>query len=137
VSYLKQHMYVVVREHVKTYGDVSYQHAGREMPFLRSVRINTRVTPDIDNPEATRAAGTQNSFWVDVGGAGFPFQLTAVDLAGKRIQFTAQLIFMDIGEPAVQPVRDAYASSGDRRRCVVGGRNVAYADPKAGDTELR
>lgn len=137
VSYLKQHMYVVVREREKTYGGGTYLHGGREMPFVRQVRIETLVTPDIDDPETTRAAGTQKSFWIDVGGAGFPFHVSAVDLAGDRIDFIAQLIFMDVGEPTVQPVQAAYAASGDRRACAAHGKKVTYADPAAGDTDLR
>src|SRR5665213_4105517 len=143
-AYLKQHMYVVVREKEKTYASASYKYAGREMPLWRSVRIQTVVTPDIDKPyfiqePASGGAGTQdsNSFWIDVGGTGFPFHLTGIDLSGQSIDFLASLIFMDEGEQNPTAIQGAYKGSGNQRQCLVRGQKVAYADPGAGDTFLK
>jgi hypothetical protein len=80
-AYLKQHQYIVVREREKSYPGVSFKHAGREMPFSKRVRVRTLVTPYIDAPTFISPGG--ESFWINVGGSGFPFHLTAVDLAGK------------------------------------------------------
>lgn len=142
-AYLKQHMYIVVREREKRYDGGAYVHAGREMPFLGSVRIETVVTPDIDKPaylpEGTSgtSATPSSSFWIDVGGSGFPFHVTALDAGGSRIDLFAQLIFMSVSEPSLAAVQAAYQAGEDRRQCLVHGQKIAYADPSAGDTTLR
>lgn len=142
-AYLKQHEYIVVREKEKSYPANLYQHAGREMPLWKSVRIRTVVTPFIDKPsfipEPKSGGGTQdsNSFWINVGGAAFPFHLTAVDLAGRSIDFTTPLIFMDEGEQDPAAIQAAYKNSGDLRLALVNGQKLAYAPPAAGDTTLK
>src|SRR5438045_7700000 len=131
-------MYIVVREQEKTYVSEPYVHEGREMPYLAKVRIETHVTPDIDMPSyISEPPGPSASFWVDVGGNGFPFHLTAVDLAGQRISFLAQLIFMSVREPRLEAVQTEYRATPDRRPCVVRGQKNADADPTAGDTVVR
>jgi hypothetical protein len=137
-AYLKQHMYIVVREREKAYDPSTFPHAGREMPFLSSVRIETTVTPDIDAPIFI-ADGTAQpaSFWIDVAGTGFPFHVVATDLAGSRIDLFAQLIFVDLNEPSVDAIAAEYVNQPSRRSCAVHGQKVAYADPSAGDTVLR
>jgi hypothetical protein len=137
-AYLKQHMYIVVRERQKSYDPAAFPSKGLEMPFLSSVRIETAVTPDIDAPSYI-ADGTAQaaSFWIDVGGEGFPFHVVATDLAGSRIDLLAQLIFFDLNEPNLGAIAQEYVSQPSRRRCAVHGQKVAYADPSAGDTVLR
>jgi hypothetical protein len=136
-AYLKQRMYIVVREKVKTYDPSLFAHAGRELPFLRSIEITTKVTPDIDKPTYIGSGGV--SFWVYTGGKPFQFHVTATDLAGATHDFLAPLIFMDIGEPQPSALVTEYATadSGARRTCAVPGRKIAYADPSAGDTVLK
>jgi hypothetical protein len=134
-AYLKQHEYIVVREKEKTYPGASYQYALREMPFWQSIRIRTAVTPDIDKPSIIPQSSS--SFWINVGGSGFPFHLTAVDLAGASINFVTPLIFMDEGEQNPTAIQAAYKTSGNQRLCSVRGQKVAYADPAAGDTTLK
>jgi hypothetical protein len=142
-AYLKQHEYIVVREPVKTYPTTSFKYAGREMPLWQSIRIRTVVTPYIDKPtyipEPKSGGGTQNSdsFWINVGGTGFPFHVTGVDFAGKSIDFITPLIFMDEGEKDPSAIQSAYKNSGNQRLCSVSGQKVAYADPSAGDTTLK
>jgi hypothetical protein len=137
-AYLKQHMYIVVREREKSYDPASFPHAGREMPFLSSVRIETEVTPDIDAPAFIADGSAQPaSFWIDVGGTGFPFHVVATDLAGSRIDLLAQLIFVDLNEPSVDAIAHEYATQPTRRPATVHGQKIAYADPSAGDTTLR
>ena len=70
-------------------------------------------------------------------GADFPFHLASVDLAGADIDFTATLIFVPVSETSISAVQQKYAESGDRRACAVHAKNVAYADPAAGDTALK
>jgi hypothetical protein len=130
VAYLRQHQYIIVREKQKSYPVAQYPYLGREMPFAASVTIETKVTPDIDQ-------ATTDSFWIDVGGVGYPFHLTAVDLAGAKIDFLAQLMFVSKAETDLPGVQSQYAGSGDLRMCPVHGKRITFADPNAGDTALR
>jgi hypothetical protein len=133
VAYLRQRMYVVVREHEKVYRTDGFVHGGLEMPLHDGVTITTRVTPEIDPPAWVGSA----SFLVTVGGAPYPFAVRGTDLAGHPVGFQAPLMFVSLSETQLATVRDAYAADEDLRRCSVPGRNIAYADPTAGDTTLK
>jgi hypothetical protein len=134
-AFLRQRMYIHVREPLKSYKDEPYVNDGREMPFWQSVRIKTLVTPDIDIPEML--PGGHNSFWVEVGGEPFQFHIEAVDLKGNKIDFLAPLIFMAVSENDPAGVQTLYAADGSPRACTVNGSKIAFADPNAGDTTLR
>ena len=137
-AYLRQRMYVVVREPVKTYGGEPYTYAGREMPFWQSVRIKTTTTPDIEIPVMLTGDGqSHNSFWITVGGQPYGFHVEAEDLSGAKIDFLAPLIFMSVSESHPAGVQTLYAVAGSPRACTLLGSKVAYADPNAGDTTLR
>jgi hypothetical protein len=133
VAYMRQRMFIVVREPVKAYAGAPYTYDGREMP-LQTVRIDTKTTPDIDPPSFI---GSGASFWVDVGGGHFGFKLTATDLAGAQIDILAPLIFVSLSETNLKLPKAAYVADNTQRRCVVRGRKVAYADPNAGDTSFK
>ena len=137
VAYLRQHMYVVVREPSKTYTRAPYQFGGLEMPLQSSVRIKTKVTPHIDDPATTTVPGATASFWIDVGGTGFPFHLVGTDLAGSGIDFVTSLIFVSNSETSLASVKSQYAASGVRRACNVRSAKVTFADPDAGDAALK
>lgn len=137
-AYLKQYLYVILREKEKTYPTSSYQFAGREMPLWQSIRFKTLVTPYLDdNTVAPSFVTGAPSFWINVGGSPFPFHVTGIDLSGKEINFLAPLIFMDEGETAPTTITSTYKGSGDLRLCPVSGQKLAYADPAAGDTTLK
>lgn len=138
-AYLKQHMYVIVREPVKSYSSAPYLHSGREMPFWNSIRLRTLLTPDIDKPVPLVEDGTTlSSFWIDVGGAGFPFHATGVDLAGNKIDFTGPLVFMDEAEARPDLLQQAYAGTPIAAQAFsISGLKVAYANPNAGDVTLK
>ena len=92
----------------------------------------------------TGPAGTTNelgteSFWVTVNGEPYLFPITGQDATGQHIAFLAPLIFVSLRESqtGLQQVQQGYASDNDRRRCVVRGSKIAYADPAAGDTVLK
>jgi hypothetical protein len=137
-AYLRQRMYIVVREPLKTYVGEPYAHAGREMPFAQSVRIRTTTTPDIDMPVMLTGDGlSHNSFWIEVGGQPFGFHVQAEDLSGAKVDFLAPLVFMSVSESYPAAVQSLYAAAGSPRTCTVQGSKVAYADPSAGDTTLR
>ena len=133
VGYLRQRFYIVPREFDKTYPDSVFAHQGREMPLASLIRMNTKVSPDLDPPTFI---GT-SSFWIEADGNPVQFHMTARDLAGADINFIAPLIFVSLSETELDTVKNAYAADNDRRRCVVRGQNVAYADPEAGDTVLK
>jgi len=133
VAYLRQRMYIVVRELEKSYTDAPYAHHGKEMPLASLVRINTRVTPEIDPPTWIG----DSSFWVQVGGQPFQFHLMADDLAGEHVNFLAPLIFVSLSETQLGTVASQYVADNSRRRCAARGQNVTYADPSAGDTALK
>lgn len=139
VAYLKQHMYIVVRETAKTYVSSPYTYQGREMPFRSQVTIKTAVTPEIDQPSASQVPGASDSFWVRVNGNDLPWHVAGVDLAGSEIDFHAAMIFMPVSESNAKAVHDDYVGeqSGQRRMCQLHAKNVAYADPAAGDTLLK
>lgn len=135
VAYLRQRMYIVVRERDKSYVGEPYLSQGREMPMASLVRIQTAVTPEIDPP--AWISGTSASFWVMVNTQPFQFHLNGRDLAGHSIDFLAPLVFVSLSEDQPDNVPAEYVKDNGRRRCVVRGRNVTYADPSTGDTELK
>jgi hypothetical protein len=134
VAYLRQRMYIVPREHDKSYLDAPYTHQGREMPLASLLRINTKVTPDLDPPP-----NGVNRFWINVGGQPFQFHMTARDLAGQEFSFLAPLIFVSLSASAadLDAVATDYVADAERRRSAVAGQKVAYADPAAGHTALK
>jgi hypothetical protein len=146
---LRQHMYIVVREQEKTYDPSAYAFAGREMPFHSRIRIDTKVTPDIDPPPQPGDPGffSQNSFWVTIDSVNFQLHCTGYDLSGAKIDFLAPIIFVSVSEDnvgAVYPgtsdassVKANYAKGGFGPISSVRGKKVAYADSSAGDTTLK
>jgi hypothetical protein len=110
-AYLRQHEYIVVREPTKSYTNSPYQYHGLEMPLRNQVAIKNKVTPFIDNPVASQIPGTTGSFWINVGGQGFPFHLFGQESAGTKVDFITSLIFVSKSETAaaLDIVRTAYA----------------------------
>jgi hypothetical protein len=112
-AYLRQRMYIVVRERDRSYdrtdlGDAAgTQLYHRMFPFSR-VRITTTVTPDLMLPTdpiskivdpPVVASASQNLFWPCVSGNGpgggpFGFHLVATDLDGRAIELVLPLIFI-------------------------------------------
>jgi hypothetical protein len=129
-AYLIQHMFIVVREPVKTFADDD-----RAMP-LKRVELTTRVTPDIAFPQ--NITSTQRSFWVEVttGGARekFKFHAVAQDAAGRSIDFTTPLVFvskLDLTTAGMQLVAAEYNAPANlaTRAANVPGQKVAFAKP--------
>jgi hypothetical protein len=63
--------------------------------------------------------------------------VTARDLAGQEVNFLAPLIFVSLSETDLTTVSAEYVADAATRRCAARGQKVAYADPAAGDTELK
>lgn len=113
-AYLRQRMFIVVREKDRPYVDPSLTSADgkrnfqRQLPF-NNVRILTAVTPNLDQPTSPAAAIArppydpkggdpnfgQSMFWPCVNGAPFRFRCVGTDIDGRKVQFELPLIFMD------------------------------------------
>jgi hypothetical protein len=147
VAYLRQFMYVVVREPEKNYELEGLADDCRGMP-LTKIRLTTLVTPHIDYPypDKTRnptndpklpnynpAAVTDRSFWVRVGGEDFRFHARGVDVGGNVIDFTKSLVFVPNSEENLAAVDAAFNDPANRKRraASVPGQKVtfAHADP--------
>lgn len=102
-AYLRQRMFIVVRERERTYMDpnlvsVDQQRAfQRQFPFHK-VRLLTTVTPDLAEPTSAAAKiGThgRSLFWPCVGTTPFAFRCVGTDIDGRQVQFELPMIFMD------------------------------------------
>ena len=142
VAYLRQYMYVVVKEPEKYYPDEGLADEGRGMP-LRRVRLTTLVTPHIEYPYENRPfdghpSVTDRSFWVMVNKQDFLFHGYAEDVAGNRIDFQKPLIFVPNSETDFASIDAAIRSNRARISASIPGQKVTFAerlpdgDPGAG-----
>ena len=142
VAYLRQYMYVVVKEPEKYYPNEGLADGGRGMP-LRRVRLTTLVTPHIEYPYENKPydghpAVTDQSFWVMVNKQDFLFHGYAEDLAGNRIDFQKPLIFVPNSETDFASIDTAIKSERARISASITGQKVTFAerlpdgDPAAG-----
>lgn len=106
-AYLRQRMFMVVRERERRYDDAALlrpygannQRVQNEFPFTH-VRMLTAVTPDLSQPKMTEVEPGlgQLLFWPATGPGNNPepfrFRMVATDLDGRQIQFDLPLIFM-------------------------------------------
>ena len=103
VAYLRQRMFIVIREKERSYDEASFLnarssagiHLARQFPFSR-IKLLTETTPDIDKPEDSDIDSKgQQMFWPRVGGKPFRFQCAGTDLDGRRVLFDLPMIFVD------------------------------------------
>lgn len=138
VAYLRQRMYIVVREPERTFGGAGYAHGGRETP-LRRIRITTLVTPNLNPPGESPLGGIPRdppilAFWPRVGPEDFQFHLKAWDWEGREIDYLIPLAFVrsDIlgNTKQIQAAVKAYNDDAIavRRRTLLGGQTVALAE---------
>lgn len=99
-AYLRQRMFLVVREFVRDYPahvgkSNDGRHYHRQFPFSR-IRITTVTTPDIDKP-TTHQVGShgQAMFWPVISGKPYRFQMIGTDVDGNEIEFAMPAIFID------------------------------------------
>lgn len=105
-AYLRQRMFMVVRQRERRYDDAgslnpygaNNQRVKNEFPFTQ-VRMLTTVTPDLSKPSLTQINGLdQLLFWPAVGPGNAPdpfrFRMSATDLDGRNVEFEMPLIFM-------------------------------------------
>jgi hypothetical protein len=128
VAYLRQYMYIVIREPEKVYANEGLAYDGRGMP-LRRLRLTTLVTPHIEYPYAPPARITGSSFWIMVGKTDFMFHGLAEDVAGNRVDFAKAMIFVPNSETDFATIQAVASTSSSRLRlrAVVPGQKVAFA----------
>lgn len=160
-AYLRQRMFLVVREPLKIYRNsgLSYQGPVAErigekydlqMPFT-AVRIKTRVSPLLDPPENDDINNLlQGCFWPNVGGQPFKFHLVATDTEGNQVDLAMPLIFVGKEETdknyadSILPddVVDAYATATYKNTTTLratvplDGQRLAFAESEAPDDTL-
>ena len=158
IAYLRQRMFIVVREPDKIFVNPTLKtpdghYYDLQMPFTR-VRITTLVTPNLDNPSLkdpttdTRSdygGKEQSLFWPRVGENDFLFHLIAECTDGKEVEFTAPLVFADSkvarDDYLMKTVKEDYETNiepedrENRRKRPMNGQNVIFADSaEPGDT---
>src|SRR5262249_40358079 len=152
VAYLRQHMYIVVRQPELTYARGVFVNGGREMPF-KTVRLTTLVTPDIldpadlqtfvgiPDPKAKNNRDTEFS-WITVLSGRFRFHVHATDWHGHDVDFTTPLIFM-LGGQSQARMKELWPDRIQRYDQVLStpasdvsiglqGQRFTYADPQPG-----
>jgi len=147
VAYLRQYMYIVVREPEKVYANEGLANGGRAMPFTR-IRLTTLVTPHIDYPYEIagsnppyvppgKIAGSDRSFWVTVGSRDFLFHGIAEDVAGNIVDFAKPLIFVPNSEANFGSLQAAIIAPAGRTRLQgsIPGQKVTFAPRDPTDTK--
>jgi type VI protein secretion system component Hcp len=143
-AYLRQRMFIVVREPVKEFAEDD-----RAMPY-KKVRLTTLVTPDIAFPEVI--PGTERSFWVEVKTSAttetrFMFHGIGTDIAGNETDFTVPMMFVSRREtdatlPLAHAEYNKSLTEGDleARELRIPGQHLAFApldpDPAKRNTQL-
>lgn len=95
VAYLRQRMFIVVRERVKHYPALGQPFSGRGFPFQR-VEFCERdsVTPDLDEPKPINGEQKFYNFWPSIQGDCYQFRFIGWDEQGPK-HLSAPLIFVD------------------------------------------
>lgn len=148
VAYLLKREYIIVREPEKSYHESDYTHAGREMP-LKKVRISSLTTPDIDPPTNSdndsdpkdchwildKNGKETDCHWIYVNGKPFLFNISAVDLMDRTVEFSTAMIFVqtppgdEIREDWLVSVLNEYQKEANKgfRKCSLNGQRMAFA----------
>jgi hypothetical protein len=141
-AYLRQRMFLVFRELVRTYRNTGRHYKGDQLdlkfPF-ETVRITTRVSPDLDPP--TDPFNDQSCFWPYVGDKPLHFHVVATDVAGNIAEMSMPLMFVgkevnDLGpDITLEQVAAKYseADNGQRARVELHGQKVAFAASETAD----
>lgn len=123
-AYLRQRMFVVVREPLKLFNH-------RDFPFT-GVRIKTVTTPNLNPPEQSSLLGTQDAFWMRVGSNDFQFHLEGTDWDGNVAEYTTPLVFVRASTARTESDRFKIAvkyigAAKERRIRPLEGQKIAYA----------
>jgi hypothetical protein len=158
-AYLRQRMFIIVREPLRTYGKSGLKYDGSDtaragerwdlmLPF-KAARITTRVSPLLDPPEKSEVAPDeeQSAFWPFVADQPFLFHVIATDHDDRPVELALPLIFVDDNRGDAPHgssiVHGAVASSYATRKwpgstqllstVPLGGQRVAFAESNAPD----
>jgi uncharacterized protein YoxC len=147
VAYLRQRMFIVVRQPERAFNASGVQTADKEaydrmMPFTW-VRITTLITPNLQPPENSQVKNyTQNMFWPRLSSGDFMFHLIGEDIEGRQMEFDAPLLFVSseksLDTTAMQDALDSITAAGPKRNVyALRGQRMAFAPrQKPGDTEF-
>jgi hypothetical protein len=161
VAYLRQRMFIVVREPEKDYRDTGIVTRDlitgedsigidNQMPFTR-IRVTTMVTPNLDPPEQssvfTGPTSNQSAFWPRVLDKDFLFHMVAEDIEGETHEFSTPVIFVgkEYTDRAYNDPRSApkiaaeyeAAKNDARRKRPMFGQQITYAETsQPGDTSF-
>ncbi|MEV4757179.1 hypothetical protein AB0J86_18980 [Micromonospora sp. NPDC049559] len=143
VAYLRQRYLLVVRQPTRRYPAFAQADEGRRLPF-RSLTVTRVTTPTIDDPQPLVPALGQDAFVPRIGGEPYAFEFSAVDHGGRRVRFTAPVVFVKstiaFDEPKLAQVRAAYNAVPEadplRRRPLAGQRLALAASDRPGDTDV-
>jgi len=137
VAYLRQRMFIIVREPLIIQA-IASSSDDRKMPF-KSVEITTRSTPMLDDPGNTDYGNRKQSlFWPQVGRKDFLFNLRMEDVEGGLHEVTMPLAFVgkeildkeaaNDSTPLDQLISDFNSGPVEnRRKRPFGGQMVAFA----------
>jgi hypothetical protein len=126
-AFLRQRIFITVRERVKTY-------SRNDMPFRR-IEIHSLQTPDLNPPKDSSVVGNGKAFWPRVGTGDFRFLMSALDKDSKLVWFTAPLIYVNASWlDKIGTISRSYANSSfTRSRILMNGQDVSLA-PSANGT---
>jgi hypothetical protein len=127
VAVLRQRFSVLIRQPERGYAASAYEFAGRENPFLKSIRIHDVMITDVALPAPL--TGT-HSFWIADGADPLRFACTGVDVEGRPVDFQMGALFVPINDlpEKVEEIAQGYAASPAHwRMSRVGGRKMAFA----------
>ena len=148
VAYMKQRMFIVVREPEKTYPALGQPWNGRRTPF-KSLKITTLVTPSLVDPSSSSSTSqgasgqplTQDAFWPQVPGPkppnaqDFLFHFIATDWDGNTSQFSVPLIFIDTSVNPKDRIAVLTGTTGNqymadlgRRTATMNGQKIAFTE---------
>lgn len=158
VAYLRQRMFIVVREPEKTFRNsnlvmkdiitnVDGVNIDLQMPFT-SARITTLVTPNLDPPELSEiwSGKKQGAFWPRVLNKDFQFHMVMRDVLGNNVEVVMPLVFLGKEEndrawatSLVDDIAKEYEKPAnlERRQRPVNGQQLAFTESvKPGDTQF-
>lgn len=143
ICYLRQKLYIVVREPKKLYPAEGQAYRGRHLPF-HQIEFRTLITPALDDPTSDPVA--TGAFWPLVHGEPFQWLLDGSDWAStsEHSLFRMPMVFVEncYGfDPAMlDSIRTAYLAKkwAERRETSFAGQGIHFAaSEKPGDTKIK
>jgi hypothetical protein len=136
-AYLRQRMFIVIREPIKRYPAVGQINEARHIPF-QSIRITNLRTPNLDDPNISQIGRHgQEAFWPMVAGSDFLFHIVAEDKAGQRSEFQIPLAFIAstvaFDESNMESIATIYNDPNNwqgRKVSKLDGQTIAFAQPR-------